>query len=187
MVTGKLGMQSQSVDRLLPYPPALLFDLVADVERYPEFLRWWISARIWKRHADLYYTDQVLGLGPVRVRFRSRTQLWRPQRIDVTSEESPFRRFDLSWTFQPNANGWCRVRLAATLELNSRLLQHLVEAVLPAAIGEIISAFEERARKQLGEEKQAGSAPLSVDRAGTGHNGLPVRARRSPASDPRYP
>jgi len=60
-------MLTQSVERLLPYSRARLFDLAADVERYPEFLRWWISARIRRRQTDVYYTDQVVafGEGPV--------------------------------------------------------------------------------------------------------------------------
>lgn len=49
-------MLSEEAERCLPYSPEQLFDLVADVERYPEFLRWWISARVWRRRVDTYYT-----------------------------------------------------------------------------------------------------------------------------------
>jgi coenzyme Q-binding protein COQ10 len=140
-------MMSQSVERLLPYGPERLFDLAADVERYPEFLRWWIKAQIRKREADVYYTDQVLGLGPVRVSFGSKTVLRRPERIDVTSDEPPFRWFHLSWRFASLPDGGCQVRLAADVDFRSHLLQRLVDRILPATIDEIIASFERRAHR----------------------------------------
>jgi coenzyme Q-binding protein COQ10 len=146
-LTRRLAVLSESVGRWLPYTPEQLFDLAAHVERYPEFLPWWIAARIRKRHANVYYTDQILGLGPIRVRFASKTVLDRPRRIDVSSDEPPFRRFSLSWLFEPRPNAGCRVRLSAQLELRSRVLQTIMEQVLPRTIGDIIVAFEARARQ----------------------------------------
>lgn len=152
-------MPTQSVERLLPYSSEQLFALAADVERYPEFLRWWIAARIRKREADVYYTEQVLGLGPVRVSFGSKTVLQRPERIEVTSEEPPFRRFHLSWAFESRPGG-CRVCLAAALEFQSHLLQRLVDRMLSAEIAEIISAFEDRAhRLYAGADRPIEGAP----------------------------
>ncbi len=150
-------MLSEEAERCLPYSPEQLFDLVADVERYPEFLRWWISARVWRRRVDTSYTDQMLALGPLHVRFGSKTVLYRPERIDVTSDESPFRRFRLSWLFEPRPGGSCRIRLAAEIELRSHLLQLVVEQVLPAAIRDIVAAFETRAG-QLYERSKAPDA-----------------------------
>lgn len=138
-------MLSEGVERILPYSSEQLFDLVADVERYPEFLRWWISARVWKREGDVYYTDQVLGLGPIRLRFASKTILHRPTRIDVTADGSPFRKFRLSWLFESRPGTHCRVRLVAEIEMRSPLLQRLVDRVLPIAVTDIIAAFEARA------------------------------------------
>lgn len=143
-------MLNREVERLLPYAPEKLFDLAADVERYPEFLRWWISARIRKREGNIYYTDQTLGLGPVRMRFGSKTVLHRPEQIDVTSNESPFRRFRLSWHFETRTNAGCRVRLAVELELRSRLLQRVVGRVLRDTVTDIIEVFEVRARQLYG-------------------------------------
>jgi coenzyme Q-binding protein COQ10 len=134
------------VERVLPRSrPEPLFDLAADVERYPEFLRGWLAARIVRRDADVYYTDQILGLGPLRVRFGSKTVLDRPQRIHVTSAEPPFRRFELTWMFEPLPDGSCRVRLDARVELRVPLLQRVVDQLLPRAIAGIADAFEARA------------------------------------------
>ncbi len=140
-------MLSQRVDRLLPYSREQLFDLAADVERYPEFLRWWIMARIWKREGKVYYTDQILGLGPIRLHFCSRTELHRPERIEVISDEAPFRHFRLSWIFQSHSGDHCQVTLVAEFELRSGLLQRLIGRVLPVAIADVIAAFEIRAHE----------------------------------------
>ena len=111
-------MSSQKRERLLPYTAEQLFDLAADVERYPEYLPWWIAARIRKREANVYYTHQVLGLGPIRVSFGSKTVLQPPTRIDVTSKEFPISAIPAVVEFR--GTGWnrlpskshCRIRTA---------------------------------------------------------------------------
>jgi coenzyme Q-binding protein COQ10 len=135
------------VARLLPYPPEDLFDLAADVERYPEFLRGWIAAPIRKREANVYYTDQTLGLGPIRLRFASKTTLDRPKRIEVTSKDPPFQRFWLCWRFDPQPGMSCLVRLAVEIELRSRLLGRIADQALPSLIMDTIAAFEMRAAR----------------------------------------
>jgi coenzyme Q-binding protein COQ10 len=146
--------QSQAVERMLPYRAEQLFDLAADVERYPEFLPLWIAARIRKREPGVdhtvYHTEQTVGFGPVRLRFESRTVLRRPERIDVASDDPRFRGFSLSWTFEPQPGGKCRVRLAAAMEFRSPLLQRAAGRALAAVTGEIIAAFEARARRLYG-------------------------------------
>jgi coenzyme Q-binding protein COQ10 len=143
-------MLSESVERWMPHKPEQLFDLAADVEAYPEFLRGWIAAQVRKRNANVYYTDQTLGLGPIRMRFVSKTVLHRPKRIEVTSDESLFRRFSLTWLFEPQPSAGCHVRLRAELELRSRLLQAIVEPLLPGITGDIVAAFEARAHQLYG-------------------------------------
>lgn len=148
-------MLRESVERSLPYDAERLFDLAADVERYPEFLRWWIAARIWQRETNVYYTDQVLGLGPLRIRFGSKTILRRPERIDVTSDEPPFQRFRLTWIFEPQPDLRCRVSLVAEIDFRSRLLERMVGQILAASLADIIRAFEARARQLYGSTEQS--------------------------------
>jgi coenzyme Q-binding protein COQ10 len=135
------------VQRSLPYDRDQLFDLAADVERYPEFLRWWKAVRVWRRESNRYCTDQVLGLGPLRVRFESKTALQRPERIEVTSDQGPFLHFQLAWSFEPQPANGCIVSLAAELDFRSRLLERIVAHVLPGTIADIIAAFEARAHE----------------------------------------
>jgi len=139
-------MLSQSIERRLPYSAEQLFDIAADVERYPEFLRSWMAVRVRDRQACGYCTDQVLGFGPVRVGFASETKLQRPGRIEVSSTDAAFRHFALTWVFEPEAGAGCRARLAVDLDLRSRLLQSLLERIMPDTVEETMTAFEARAK-----------------------------------------
>lgn len=138
-------MKIDRISRLLPYSCEQVFDLAADIERYPEFLPSWISARILKREANTLYVEQVLGVGPMRVQFGSTAVLRRPERIDITSSESPFRHYSLTWLVEPGPLLSCRLSAMADLELDSGFLQHVVNRVLPESIEEVIAAFEVRA------------------------------------------
>jgi coenzyme Q-binding protein COQ10 len=135
----------EKVGRLLPFTREQAFDLAADIERYPDFLRGWMTARILKRESNVCYVDQVLGIGLIRVQFSSKALLRRPERIDVTSSDPPFRRFSLSWLIEAGPSAGCRVSIVADLELRSRILQQVVERVLPATVVDMMAAFEARA------------------------------------------
>jgi coenzyme Q-binding protein COQ10 len=143
-------MPSHEVHRLFGYTPEQLFDLVADVDRYPEFLPWWTEAKIREREGNVYYTDQVIGFGPVRERFGSKTVLKRPERIDVTSSDPPFQHFHLVWQFNPVSAKGCRVDLKADLEFRSGILQGLFGWSLARETRRIITAFQSRADQIYG-------------------------------------
>jgi coenzyme Q-binding protein COQ10 len=136
----------EKVGRTLPFSCEQVFDLAADIERYPEFLKGWISVRIKKQESNICYVEQVLGLGPVRLQFASRAVLRRPERIDVTSTDPAFRHFSLSWLIAAIPPNDCRLSIAAELELQSGFLQRVVDELLPAAVDDIIAAFEARAQ-----------------------------------------
>src|SRR5215813_13827342 len=95
--------------RFLPYAPAQLFDLVAAVDRYPEFLPWCLAARIRSRETTrsrpetVIVAELVVGLPVIRERYASRIMLDRPHRIDVTQVEGPFRYLNNRWIFEPAA------------------------------------------------------------------------------------
>lgn len=131
-------------ERVLPYPRAALFDLAADVEQYPQYLSGWISARIYERQTDVWYAEQVLGFGPVRLRFRSRAEMHRPERIEVSSDDPQFRHFRLLWRFEESGDDDCRVALSIELELRSKLMQRGLEHLAPTAAADVLRAFEQR-------------------------------------------
>lgn len=132
--------------RLVATPRETIFDLVADVERYPEFLSLWRSARIYQREEDAYFTHQEIGIGPVREQFRTHTRLARAETIDVTSIDPLFKTFRIRWDFQPAVSG-AEVSIALTWEVHSRLLQRAIDAMLPTTAARMVAAFESRARQ----------------------------------------
>jgi coenzyme Q-binding protein COQ10 len=140
---------------LLPYAQDQLFDLAADVERYPDFVPWWVAARIRKREGDVYYTDQVIRFAMVRKRFGSRTVLQRPERIDVTSTDGAVRNLHLTWLFEPRLRNRCQVSLAVELELGSRLIEDLFAQAMTRAVEPIMSAFEGQAHRLYGLAESA--------------------------------
>jgi coenzyme Q-binding protein COQ10 len=141
---------SEGAERSLPYSPAALFDLAADLERYPQYLPGWISAQVYGRDADTCYAEQVVGFGPVRMQFRATARMHRPEHIEVTSDDSRFSRFRLLWRFEQVGGGECRVALDIELELRSRLLQGWLERAAPGVAAEVLGAFERRARQLYG-------------------------------------
>ena len=137
----------RKVGKVLPFNCEQVFDLAADIECYPQYLTGWVSARIQKRESNLYYVEQVVGFGPLHLQFASIAALYRPERIDVTSTDATFRHFSLSWLIVPAHPSGCCIGVTTEIELRSRLLQRIVNQLLPAAVDDIIAAFEARAHR----------------------------------------
>ncbi|MGO8865569.1 MAG: type II toxin-antitoxin system RatA family toxin [Alphaproteobacteria bacterium] len=122
-------MPSHRERRQLPYCARRLFDLVADVEKYPEFIEWFVAVRIRRREGNVLEVDQVVRFKGLRARFVTRAVLDPPRRIEIACQEPPFKRFDQLWTFLPAPKGGTIVEYASTLELSSSLLQHAMQAL----------------------------------------------------------
>ena len=122
-----------------------VFDLAADIERYPEFLPWWVSAQIRRRDSNICYVEQVMGLGPIRLRFESKAVMYRPapHRHHVRGRSSECAIF--SWVIAVTSVSGCRISIAAEIELRSVALQTAADSFLPASIDEIMRAFDARA------------------------------------------
>ena len=142
-------MPTHAEQRVLPYTPEQLFALVADVERYPEFLPWCVGARIRKRQPGLVVADLIIGFKMFRERFTSQVRLDPPRRIDVTYTEGPFRYLENHWIFDP-APGGCRVDFFVDFEFKSRLLQRVIELLFHEAVRRMVAAFEGRAEQLYG-------------------------------------
>ncbi len=143
-------MPTHAEQRVLPYTQEQLFDLVADIERYPEFLPWCVGARIRERRDNLIVADLLIGFRMVRERFTSKVTLDRPSRIDVAYSEGPFRYLDNHWNFEPLSDGGCRIDFFVDFEFRSRLLQKLIGVLFNEAVRRMVAAFEGRARQLYG-------------------------------------
>ena len=145
-------MPTHAEKRLLPHTPEQLFDLVADIESYPEFLPWCTAARIRERQGDTLRADLVIGFKLFRERFSSTVTLDRPERIDVRYDGGPFRYLNNHWGFIPADEG-CVIDFYVDFEFRSRLLKSLIGAVFNEAVRRMVAAFEVRARVLYGPEK----------------------------------
>jgi coenzyme Q-binding protein COQ10 len=134
----------------LPYAAPQLFDLVANVERYPEFMPWVIEARVRHRRDRTVAVEMTVGVGPLRKRFSTIATLDRPHRIDITSRDSMFDRFEQRWTFEPAAEGGTNVEYHVVFEFRSRMLQALMGASLSNQAIATMSAFKRRAHRLYG-------------------------------------
>ena len=143
---------------MLPYTAEQLFDLVADVERYPEFLPWCVGARIRERSATLIVADLLIGFRMFRERFTSRVTLDRPRRIDVAYSEGPFRYLANHWIFEP-VEGGCRIDFFVDFEFRSAILQKLIGVLFNEAVRRMVVAFEGRARALYGRRDASSKRP----------------------------
>ena len=113
--------------RYLPYTPRQMFDLVADVEKYPEFVDWFVSARIRRRDGNVEYVDQVVRHAGLRVAFATRAVLDSPHHITVTSTDFPFRSFDQHWRFTSNGEAGTLVQYDVAFEMRFGFLHGLID------------------------------------------------------------
>jgi len=143
-------MPTHAEQRVLPYTPEQMFALVADIERYPEFLPWCVGARIHERRPDLIVADLIIGFRMFRERFTSRVALAPPRRIDVAYAEGPFRYLNNHWLFE-KAPGGCRIDFFVDFEFKSRLLQRVIELLFHEAVRRMVAAFEHRAEQLYGK------------------------------------
>jgi len=142
-------MPTHAEQRVLPYTPEQLFELVADVARYPEFLPWCVASRIRSRDGDVFFADLVIGFKMVRERFTSKVTLTRPDRVDVTYTEGPFKHLNNHWNFKPHPNG-TELDFYVDFEFRSKLLQTMIGALFNEAVKLMVSAFEKRAKQLYG-------------------------------------
>nr|VFK38764.1 MAG: coenzyme Q-binding protein COQ10 [Candidatus Kentron sp. SD]VFK43437.1 MAG: coenzyme Q-binding protein COQ10 [Candidatus Kentron sp. SD] len=143
-------MTTHTTKRIFPYPADYVFDLVTDVERYPDFLPYWRRAEIYARDGNTYHTDQEIWMGMIRERFRTKTVLKQFTRIDVTLSEGFFRDLAIRWEFEPMSDGGCEVVFTQSWELQSFLKQQLVSLLLAENSHSTINAFEKRAHELCG-------------------------------------
>jgi len=143
-------MPTHAEQRTLPFTQEQLFNLVADVERYPEFLPWCLAVRMKKREETMLEADLVIGFKMFRESFTSRVDLERPQRIDVTYLSGPLKYLNNHWRFFPVEEG-CIIDFYVNFEFRSRVFQSLVGALFNEAVSRMVRAFEARAHALYGE------------------------------------
>ena len=144
-----------SDERELPWTAEQMFDLVADIGAYPEFLPWCAAARIRDRHetetGTLIDADLVVAFKVFRERFGSRVLLDRETRTITTDYiDGPFKHLHSVWRFVDRADGGSGVAFSVDFEFRNFVLQKLIGLMFNEAMQRIVGAFEARARQLYG-------------------------------------
>ncbi len=155
-------MPTHAEKRIMPYSAEQMFELIADVARYNEFLPWVAAARIRSRtplpegDGEVIEADLVVSFKLFRERFGSRVTL-RPQArtIDVEYLEGPFKYLRNHWKFDPRGANHCEVDFFVDFEFRSAILQRLIGLVFNEAMQRIVRAFERRAEALYGARARA--------------------------------
>ena len=142
-------MPTHAEQRHLPYTPEQLFDLVADVEKYGEFLPWCVACRITKRDAKKEKSeieaDLIIGYKMIREKFKSHVVLDRPNHIRVEYLDGPMKSLSNDWKFIPTDDGTCIIDFYVDFEFKNPMLQGLITMFFDKAVSRMVSAFEKRA------------------------------------------
>ena len=155
-------MTTHSETRVMPYTARQMYDLVADVASYPEFLPWCSAARIRSRErqgeVEIMLADLVISFRVFREKFGSRVTLWPERhRIDTAYIDGPFRHMESRWEFR-DVEGGCEVSFDVDFEFRNRMLQGIVGVVFNDAMQRVVRAFERRAAELHGPSQGAATA-----------------------------
>lgn len=135
----------------MPFSPAQMFDLVADIPSYPKFLPWCGAARILKRETmpdgrEMLSADLVIAYKAFRGTYTSQVILDRAaMKIDVTHTEGPFKHLNNDWAFIEQPGGGCVVDFLIDFEFGNIIIRKLIDLVFTEAVRRMVAAFETRA------------------------------------------
>ena len=143
-------MPRHSETRNLPYAPEQLFDLVADVKSYAEFLPWVAAVRVRSNSDSEMVADLVVGFRAIKETFTSRVSKRRPHEIVIDYVEGPLKYLHNSWKFEPDGAGGTKVDFCVDFAFKSRIFESLAGQMFDRALRRMIGAFEDRARALYG-------------------------------------
>jgi coenzyme Q-binding protein COQ10 len=147
-------MTTHKETRNLPYPADLMYAIVADVEKYPQFLPWVTGLRIVRRIGDTAFdAEMCVGFAGLSERYVSRVTFNPAEHtIDVVKTQDdfggrgPFRRLENHWRFTPKSEGTCEVKFAIAFEFKNPILNAVAGRAFQTVMLQMASAFEARAR-----------------------------------------
>jgi coenzyme Q-binding protein COQ10 len=143
--------------RQMPYTAEQMFDLVADVARYPEFLPWVVGTRVRSDSETEMTADLLVGFNALREKFTSRVEKVRPAEIKVHYLDGPMRDLDNIWKFRSVPDG-CEVDFAVRFTFRSRIFEALAGQYFDRAFRKMVSAFEARAKELYGSNSSSATS-----------------------------
>lgn len=143
--------------RRMPYSCEQMFDLVADVARYGEFLPWVIATRVNSNSEVEMVADMVVGFKAIREKFTSRVRKHRPDHINVHYIDGPLSDLDNRWTFRPIEEGGCELDFQVDFTFRNPVFEALAGQYFDRAFRRMVEAFERRAAELYGAPPAAAS------------------------------
>ena len=135
---------------LLPHTAEQIFDLVADIERYPEFLDGCVGAEIHERDEVSVTATLRLSRAGISHGFTTRNTMQRPERIELTLIEGPFETFSGQWAFRALGEAACKTSLRLHFELASGIASIAAGKLFDKVALDLVDAVVRRATQQLG-------------------------------------
>ena len=127
-----------------------MFDLVADIKRYPDFLPWVVATRIRNENETSLEADMVVGFKAIRETFTSLVLKDSPSSVRVRYVDGPLRDLDNSWVFRPAGEGRCTIDFAVDFAFRNPVFEALAGRYIDKAFQRMVAAFEARAAELYG-------------------------------------
>jgi len=144
--------------RHLPYTPEQMFDMVADVGSYPEFLPWVTAIRVRSDSPTETVADMIVGFKGLHETFTSRVHKHRPDKVHVDYVDGPLKHLTNHWTFRDDGAGGVLVDFCVDFAFKHRMFELLAGTVFDSALRKMIGAFETRAERLYGAGSGASSS-----------------------------
>ncbi|MBB5687293.1 type II toxin-antitoxin system RatA family toxin [Sphingobium boeckii] len=145
-------MPRHAETRHLPYSPEQVFDLVADVARYGEFLPWVSAVRVRSNSETEMVADLIVGFSALRETFTSKVNKVRPSELSVDYVDGPLKHLRNEWAFRPDGQGGTIVDFSVDFAFRSTLFERIAGQMFDRALRKMIGAFEERAKALYGSD-----------------------------------
>jgi len=145
-------MPSINQSALVEYSDQQMFDLVNDIEAYPEFMQGCTSAKVLSQSDTELVGILRLSMGGIRQQFTTRNQLFRPERIEMSLVEGSFRNFSSRWTFQALTEAACKVSLEMEFEFQLGFMDFAARSLISTVANSQVSAIVKRAQEIYGCE-----------------------------------
>ena len=144
--------------RRLPWSAEQMFDLVADVARYSEFLPWVVATRVKSDSETEMVADMLVGFKALREKFTSRVEKRRPEEIRVHYVDGPLRDLDNRWLFRPVGPSECEVDFSVDFAFRNPLFEKLAGQYIDKAFRKMVAAFETRAAELYGRSNSSATS-----------------------------
>ena len=141
--------------RRLPYSAEQMFDLVADVARYPEFLPWVVATRVRSDDGHEMVADMLVGFKALREKFTSRVLKDRANRLEVIYMDGPMRDLDNVWHFRNLPEGGCEIDFCVDFTFKNKMFEMLAGQYFDRAFRKLVAAFETRADELYGSSSSS--------------------------------